>query len=122
MELQGISYPVRFERGQVATAVGEKKVAAKVMQLLDTRPGELFMSPTYGCKLQLLVFEPLDGNFEAMAELYILDAIREWIHEVDTVDAVSFRYPDDWTAYIDLRLRMVTGEFIDMEYEYSVNP
>ncbi len=69
------------ERAEVEQAIG---------LVLMTSPGERVMRPSFGCRLQELLFQPNDGQTAAMAERYVEDALGMWEPRiiVQTVTAV----------------------------------
>lgn len=57
------------ERAEVEQAIG---------LVLMTSPGERVMRPTFGCRLQELLFQPNNNQTAAMAARYVEDALGMW--------------------------------------------
>ncbi len=74
---KGWAFPPAFDAatGEVRMVERETDVLESLRILFQTRPGERIMHPTYGCRLHDLVFEPIDGETEAAAEVAIREAI-----------------------------------------------
>ncbi|MGZ2260181.1 GPW/gp25 family protein [Roseobacter sp. A03A-229] len=74
---RGWAFPPAFDSGtgQARLVQAEEDIAESLRILMETRPGERVMHPTYGCRLHDLVFEPMDGETEAEIEVAIRRAI-----------------------------------------------
>lgn len=74
---RGWHFPPQFDRntGQPALVEAEEDIVESLRILIGTRPGERIMQPTYGCRLQDLVFEMMDGETQAAIETTISQAI-----------------------------------------------
>ncbi len=60
---RGWGFPVSFnkESKSVNMVSDEDDIVQSLHLLLSTRPGERITNPNYGCKIQNMVFEPLDS-------------------------------------------------------------
>ncbi|EZH71838.1 hypothetical protein ATO12_05520 [Aquimarina atlantica] len=58
---KGWSFPPIFDklRKQVDMVVNEKDIEQSLNILLSTRPGERIMQPSFGCNLDIMLFEPI---------------------------------------------------------------
>jgi hypothetical protein len=95
---KGWSFPPTFESGSVIMVSEEEDVRQCLMVLLATRPGERVMQPTFGCNLDVMLFEPITTTLIAYVKelittsvLYFeprieLDSIQ--INTVEVVDGV----------------------------------
>jgi phage baseplate assembly protein W len=74
---RGWPFPPAFDphTGEVMMVEAEQDIVESLRILMQTRPGERVMQPTYGCGLQDLVFEPMSGETEAAIEVAISRAI-----------------------------------------------
>lgn len=74
---RGWHFPPSFDAntGQPALVEAEEDIAESLRILIGTRPGERVMQPTYGCRIQDLVFEVMDGETQAAIETAIAQAI-----------------------------------------------
>lgn len=77
--ITGYNFPAKRKAGGYFTALTDAtQVKADLLMLLTTRPNERVMLPEFGSRLPDLVFEPNDTVLEALAELYIIEAIKRW--------------------------------------------
>lgn len=74
---RGWPFPPAFDphTGEVMMVEAEQDIVESLRILMQTRPGERVMQPTYGCGLQALVFEPMSSETEAAIEVAITQAI-----------------------------------------------
>lgn len=74
---RGWAFPPAFDRAQgVAEMVSAgQDIEQSLLILFQTRPGERVMQPSYGCRLQDYVFEPMNGATRAGIEAAIRRAI-----------------------------------------------
>ncbi len=74
---RGWAFPPEFDsgNGQARLVQAEEDIAESLRILMETRPGERVMHPTYGCRLHDLVFEPMSGETSAEIEVAIRRAI-----------------------------------------------
>ncbi len=77
----GWSFPPTFRREWygVEMVSDEENVRKSIQIILQTITGERVMLPTFGCNLQLYVFEPMNVPNIAMIEKIVKDALT--IHE-----------------------------------------
>jgi phage baseplate assembly protein W len=71
---------------------------------METRPGERVMQPAYGCRLQDLVFEPMNGETRAAIRLAIQQAIMFFEPRI-TLQSVDVR-TEDWLGGV-LRVGLI---------------
>jgi len=102
---RGWAFPPAFDpaTGQVATVEAEHDIVESLRILMETRPGERVMQPTYGCRLHDLVFEPMTAETEAEIEVAISRAIL--FFEPRIVLAAVTVQADDWPEGT-LRIRL----------------
>ncbi|WP_298976486.1 GPW/gp25 family protein [uncultured Roseobacter sp.] len=93
---RGWSFPPRFDghTGQAYLSQAEEDIVESLRILMETRPGERVMHPTYGCKLHDLVFEPMNGETQAAIRVAITHAILFFEPRI-TLKSVSV-VPSDW--------------------------
>ena len=82
------------------------EVEQAMVVILATSPGERVMRPTFGSRLQELIFEPCNAHTLSIAEEYTREALAMWEPRIE-VDAVM--------AYVD---DSDTGRII-IEVEYT---
>ncbi|HEY6505760.1 MAG TPA: GPW/gp25 family protein [Chitinophagaceae bacterium] len=70
----GWSFPPLFDNvsGTVQLVSAEEDIAQSLQLLLSTRPGERIMQPSFGCNLDVMLFEPLTTTLIA----YVKDLIE----------------------------------------------
>lgn len=70
----GWSFPPLFDNvsGTVQLVSAEEDIAQSLQLLLSTRPGERIMQPSFGCNLDVMLFEPLTTTLVA----YVKDLIE----------------------------------------------
>lgn len=65
-----------------------------IINLIRTMPGERRMSPTFGCRLWNVTFEPNDDFIPAKVENIIKEDVSQWIPGV-IVSSVNVKYFED---------------------------
>lgn len=70
----GWSFPPLFDNvsGTVQLVSAEEDIAQSLQLLLSTRPGERVMQPSFGCNLDVMLFEPLTTTLIA----YVKDLVE----------------------------------------------
>jgi phage baseplate assembly protein W len=93
---RGWSFPPQFDAftGEAYTSQREADIVESLSILLETRPGERVMQPAYGCRLQDLVFEPMNGETRAAIRLAIQQAIMFFEPRI-TLQSVDV-HTEDW--------------------------
>lgn len=107
---RGWSFPPRFDghTGQAYLSQSEEDIVESLRILLETRPGERVMHPTYGCRLHDLVFAPMNGETTA--------AIR-----VAITQAILFFEPRITLKSVNVVTRDWAGGVLRIELSYTVN-
>lgn len=107
---RGWSFPPLFDghTGEAYLGQGEQDILESLSILFETRPGERVMHPTYGCRLQDLVFEQMNGETRA--------AIRVAISQ-----AILFFEPRIAVISIDVQTEDWLGGILRVGLEYRVN-
>lgn len=75
---QGWSFPVRTEGGRVLFAAGAEDIHQAILLILQTAPGERVMLPTFGCRINELVFAPGNATAISLAQVYVKQALDRW--------------------------------------------
>jgi uncharacterized protein len=86
---KGLDFPYRFRLGRLAQADEAESVEAAMRMLFATPKGARFMLPQYGSSLPHLLFEPCDEATAARAEVYVTEAINEWIPRVARIKVIA---------------------------------
>ncbi len=69
------------------------EVEQAMVIILATSPGERVMRPTFGSRLQELIFEPCNGRTLAIAEEYTREALAMWEPRIEVDEVMA--YVDD---------------------------
>jgi phage baseplate assembly protein W len=87
----GITLPIRdsntgfFEQSYDTLT----QVRSNIINLLNTRPGERRMQPTFGCRLWNLIFEQNIDTLEDLSVETIRSDISSWIPNVSVINVTS---------------------------------
>ena len=89
----GWAFPPRIDpQGGLALTSERNELDQAIQIILSTSPGQRVMRPTFGCRLQELVFAPNNSQTAADARRYVDQALRMWEPRI-TVRKVETR-PD----------------------------
>lgn len=80
-ELRGVSWPMRFVGGRVATSSNSKHLKESIAQIIMCTKGDYMMKPTFGSSLPQRVFDPV--SLMALLWTDISDAVRIWDRRVE---------------------------------------
>ncbi len=92
---KGLKYPFQFQsisggtEVSAATSREHDHIRESILQILGTRPGERFMNPEFGSRLNDLVFEQNDEVLQGLVRHYVVDAIKRWEKRV-IITGVTF--------------------------------
>ena len=98
---KGLKYPFRFQsvsggtEVSAATSREHEHIRESILQILGTRPGERFMNPEFGSRLNDLVFEQNDEVLKGLIRHYVIDAIKRWEKRVVITDVTFDDAPKD---------------------------
>ena len=90
-------------------ARGRDDIAESIRIILCTAPGERVMKPTFGCRLQELVFAEGNAATRALAERYVRQALEQWEPRID-VDSVTVRMDGDQNASMLVKVEYVVRD------------
>lgn len=80
----GLNFPLRVNaRGDIALVTGSEDIEQSIRIILQTRPGERVMRPTFGCLANDLAFEPRTAGTMSLLQNYVLEALRLWEPRVE---------------------------------------
>ena len=93
---RGWAFPPKIDpQGGLALTSERSELEQSIQIILTTSPGQRVMRPTFGCRLQELVFAPNNSHTAAQARRYVEEALGMWEPRI-RVDRVSVRPdPDD---------------------------
>ena len=76
---RGWAFPPEFNlSGEVKMLSNEEDIQNSLTVLLSTRVGERIMQPTFGCNLDILLFEPITLTLKTQIRELIFTAIHEF--------------------------------------------
>ena len=76
---RGWAFPLQVNaQGSIALTHERDEIDQAIHIILSTSPGERVMRPTFGCRLQDLVFAPNNSQTAAQARRYVEEALGMW--------------------------------------------
>jgi len=95
------------------TLTNEYAVFQALDNLLLTNIGERLFLPEFGCKLEELLFQPIDEITAFEIKHYIIEAVRRWEQRVELISTEVIPKPDDNAYEIRLIFKIVglEGEY-----------
>ncbi len=76
---RGWAFPIALSPvGGVKWSAGEQKIRESIFVILSTAPGERVLMPTFGCRIGELAFAPNNGATRALAQTYVVEALKMW--------------------------------------------
>lgn len=91
---RGFGFPLEPQAGvsggwpRLSWAHGRDDIAQSIRIILCTALGERVLKPTFGCRLNELVFAEANAATRALAERYVRQALELWEPRID-VDSVT---------------------------------
>jgi phage baseplate assembly protein W len=86
---RGWGFPVHVQGGRVQFAADAEDIREAVLLILQTAPGERVMLPTFGCRINELVFAAGNASTLSLAQLYVRDALDEWEPRIQVSNVVA---------------------------------
>ncbi|MCD4753795.1 MAG: GPW/gp25 family protein [Anaerolineaceae bacterium] len=104
---KGWAFPPQISaQGGLALTNEQNELSQAIFIILSTPPGQRVMRPTFGCRLNELVFAPNNAQTAARARRYVTEALGMWEPRIRVIEVNI--HPDD-----DRDNRLI----IDIEYE-----
>ena len=76
---RGWTFPPKIDaQGGLALTSEISELEQAIQIILSTSPGQRVMRPTFGCRLQELVFAPNDSRTAAQARRFVEEALGMW--------------------------------------------
>nr|WP_063572711.1 GPW/gp25 family protein [Luteibacter rhizovicinus] len=69
---------IRDRGGSVMFAADDEDIRQAILLILQTAPGERVMLPTFGCRINELVFAAGNASSLSLAQLYAREALEQW--------------------------------------------
>ena len=83
----GWTFPPRIDaQGGISLTNEFSELEQAIQIILSTSPGQRVMRPTFGCRLQELVFAPNNSQTAAQARRYVEEALGMWEPRIRVVD------------------------------------
>jgi uncharacterized protein len=82
---RGWAFPVSVEGGAVRFAVDEDDIHQAILLILQTAPGERVMLPSFGCRINELVFAAGNAASLSLAQLYVRQALEQWEPRIEQI-------------------------------------
>ena len=74
---RGMEYPLICSNGAAKVVTGDTLLNQAILQLLNTELGSLPATPTFGSRLNIILFEPIDTLAINLGTTYIREAMRQ---------------------------------------------
>jgi len=106
---KGWSFPPSFNKqeNKVSMVVNEEDVKQSLHILLSTKPGERIMQPTFGCNLDIMLFEPITTSLIT----YIKDLVKK---------AILFHEARINVNKIDISTQEINSGLILIDIDYTL--
>ena len=93
---RGWAFPPKIgPQGGLALTSEQSEIEQAMRLILGTSPGQRVMRPTFGCRLQDLVFAPNNNQTAAQARRYVEDALRMWEPRISLISVNARPDPGD---------------------------
>lgn len=105
---QGWAFPIAFKGGKVLLAADAEDIKQAVLIILQTAPGERVMLPTFGCRINELVFAAGNATAVSLAQLYVTQALNRWEPRIQTLQVavtISPQQPNCLQIAVDYLIR-----------------
>jgi phage baseplate assembly protein W len=87
---RGWSFPPYLDdRDRVALVQDDTDIRQAIFIILNTVPGERVMHPTFGCQIHELIFWPINEQTAAIAERYVMEALRLWEPRIRVQEVIA---------------------------------
>lgn len=101
---RGWSFPPKIDhQGRLSLTNERSELQQSILVILSTSPGQRVMRPTFGCRLQELVFQPNNNHTIAQVRRYVEEALGMWEPRINVKDvSVEPDYQDNSKLLIDI--------------------
>ena len=107
----GWSFPPKIDaQGGVALTNTRSEILQSVEIILSTSPGQRVMRPTFGCRLNELVFSPNNSHTATQARRYVEEALGMWEPRIQVLNVDVRTDPDEHSRLM-----------IEVEYEIKAS-
>lgn len=92
---RGWAFPPRIGPSGGLLLTNDRSELNEAIQIvLSTSPGQRVMRPSFGCRLQELVFAPNNSQTAAQARRFVEEALGMWEPRIEILDIQVFPNPD----------------------------
>lgn len=92
----GLAFPLNLDEGRgISLSNQADDVEQSIRIILSTRPGERVKRPTFGCRLQEMVFRPNNAHTHQSIRDTIMEAIIQWEPRVRDLNVIVKGDPKD---------------------------
>jgi phage baseplate assembly protein W len=93
---RGWSFPPKIDhQGRLSLTNERSELQQSILVILSTSPGQRVMRPTFGCRLQELVFQPNNNHTIAQVRRYVEEALGMWEPRINVKDVNVKPDPQD---------------------------
>jgi uncharacterized protein len=90
----GWAFPPNADgRGGIALVSDTEKIEQSIKIILMTPIGQRVMRPTFGSRLNELIFMPANAETFGLAEMYVQDALTFWEPRIQVLDVTASSEP-----------------------------
>lgn len=93
---------------RVKTLFGDEALASDLKHLLTVIPGERLMRPTYGSRIETLLFDLLDDAFDTLANEYVQESVGTWERRVRLTRVTITKNPDQGRVSLTVYARLAS--------------
>jgi len=79
----------------ISIVTNEQAVSESIMNILNTKPGERVMHPTFGCNLEQYLFDPIDDITTIYIQKEIEDALNMFETRINQLKVIITPLYDD---------------------------
>lgn len=92
---RGWAFPVVPVAGRLQFAADAEDIRQAILIILQTAPGERVMLPSFGCRINELLFAPGNASTCSLAELYVRQALDQWEPRIQVLTVTATVNPND---------------------------
>jgi phage baseplate assembly protein W len=106
--------------GQLVTNTGKDRVVQSIRNILETPLGTRFFLPSFGSRLNEVIFEPNDYILKDLVALYIRQALETWEKRIEIKEIAIDVDSDPNICYVRLLFK-IKGVSAVQSLDYSFN-
>lgn len=114
---KGVAYPVTLQQGAYKTVTGTELIKGSITMILTTPVGSRYFNPSFGSRLNELLWEPNDLVLAASLRDFTADAISKWEKRIELRDVSVVTSIDAALIIIVYRIKN-SNEFDSFVYPF----